>query len=170
VSGSSSEDASSYGFAPLWNDPCSLGDEGVDADHSAPKLPGGRVPGVTDNTQGQAETPIAYTALTTGTAVLDADGAEIGTVEHVLQDSTIDLFDGIAVTTANGLRFVDAGVVGRITTAAVHTTLTAAQAEALPEPEGTEVFDADPDEFGGNGLSAWFGRMFMREHWMRRND
>ncbi|MEY9951006.1 hypothetical protein [Leifsonia sp. EB34] len=116
------------------------------------------------------DTPIAYTALQKGTPVLTADGTEIGTVEHVLQDSTIDLFDGIAVKTTAGLRFVDANLVGRITTGAVQTSLTSDDAAALPEPEGTEVLDADPDEFGGNGLSAWFGRMFMREHWMRRKE
>lgn len=116
------------------------------------------------------DTPIAYTALPKGTPVLTADGSEIGRVEHVLQDSTIDLFDGIAVKTAAGLRFVDANLVGRITTGAVHTSLTDDDAAALPKPEGNEVLDADPEEFGGNGLSAWFGRMFMREHWMRRKE
>ncbi|WP_426516891.1 hypothetical protein ACPPVQ_19140 [Diaminobutyricibacter sp. McL0618] len=116
------------------------------------------------------ETPIAYTALDKGVPVLAADGTEIGTVEHVLQDSSIDLFDGIAVKTHAGLRFVSANVVGTITTAAVHTNLTDADTAALPKPQGTEVLDADPSEFQGNGLSAWFGRMFMREHWMRNKE
>ncbi len=116
------------------------------------------------------ETPVAYTALDKGTPVLAADGSEIGTVEHVLQDSSIDLFDGLAVKTHAGLRFVSADVVGRITTAAVHTTLTDADVAALPEPQGTEVLDADPSEYQGNGLSAWWGRMFMREHWMREKE
>lgn len=116
------------------------------------------------------DTPIAYTALPNGTPVFTSDGIEIGRVEHVLQDSSLDLFDGLAVTTDKGLRFVDANRVGRITAAAVETTLTDEEARALPEPQGTEVLDADPDQYGGNGLSAWFGRMFMREHWMRRKD
>lgn len=116
------------------------------------------------------DTPIAYTALRNGTPVFTSDGMEIGRVEHVLQDSSLDLFDGLAVRTDNGLRFVDANRVGRITAAAVETTLTGEEARALPEPQGSEVLDADPDEYGGNGLSAWFGRMFMREHWMRRKD
>ena len=116
------------------------------------------------------DTPIAYTALPNGTPVFTSGGIEIGRVEHVLQDPSLDLFDGLAVQTDNGLRFVDADRVGRITAAAVQTTLTDAEASALPEPQGSEVLDADPDEYGGNGLSAWFGRMFMREHWMRRKD
>ncbi|WP_345762441.1 hypothetical protein [Diaminobutyricibacter sp. McL0608] len=116
------------------------------------------------------ETPIAYTALEKGTPVLAADGSEIGKVEHVLQDSSIDLFDGLAVKTAAGLRFVSADVVGRITTAAVQTTLTDDDTADLPKPQGTEVLDADPSEYQGNGLSAWWGRMFMREHWMREKE
>ncbi|GAA1446112.1 hypothetical protein GCM10009617_26870 [Leifsonia poae] len=116
------------------------------------------------------ETTIAYTALAKGTPILTAEGTELGTVEHVLQDPSIDLFDGIAVKTSAGLRFVDADLVGRITTAAVHTTLTVDDAAALPEPQGTEVLDADPNEYEGNGLSAWFGRVFLREHWMRRKN
>ncbi|HEV7185911.1 MAG: hypothetical protein ABI130_12065 [Leifsonia sp.] len=116
------------------------------------------------------DSPIAYTALERGTTVLTADGTTIGTVEHVLQDPSLDLFDGIAVNTDAGLRFVDADLVGRITASAVHTTLTVDDASALPEPQGNEVLEADPAEFEGNGLSAWFGRMFMREHWMRRKE
>lgn len=116
------------------------------------------------------ETPIAYTALQKGTPVFTSDGIEIGRVEHVLQDPSLDLFDGLAVKTGTGLRFVDADRVGGITAAAVQTTLTDEEARSLPEPQGSEVLDADPDEYGGNGLSAWFGRMFLREHWMRRKD
>ncbi len=116
------------------------------------------------------ETPIAYTALEAGTPVLAADGTEVGRVEHVLQDPSIDLFDGLAVKTDAGLRFVDADLVGRITASSVHTTLPSADPSNLPEPEGDEVLDADPGQYDGNGLSAWFGRMFMRPHWMRRKE
>jgi hypothetical protein len=111
--------------------------------------------------------PISYEVLTKGTRVVTAAGTEIGVVEHVLQDSSLDLFDGLAVKTPEGLRFVDAGQVGTITQAAVHTTLTDAQIAGLPKPDGNAVLAADPEEFQGNGLSAWFGRMFMREHWTR---
>jgi hypothetical protein len=103
--------------------------------------------------------------------VLTSSGSEIGAVEHVLQDDSLDLFDGIAVKTAHGLRFVSADSVGSITVGAVHTTVADDQVDALPQPDGTAVLEADPDEFDGNGLSAWFGKMFMREHWTRaKND
>ncbi len=116
------------------------------------------------------DTPIAYTALQKGTPVFTSDGIEIGRVEHVLQDPSLDLFDGLAVKTGKGLRFVDAKRVGRITEASVQTNIADDEVRTLPEPHGSEVLDADPDEYGGNGLSAWFGRMFLREHWMRRKD
>jgi hypothetical protein len=116
------------------------------------------------------EDPIAYTALAKGVALLSASGKEFGRVEHVLQDESLDLFDGIAVKTSGGLRFVDAGQVVSITTSAVTTSLTDDEAANLPAPEGNAVLGADPEEFQGNGLSAWFGRMFMREHWTRNRD
>ena len=107
------------------------------------------------------ETPISYLALTNGTPVLSSTGAEFGTVEHVLQDDALDFFDGLVVTTHEGRRFVDADQVRTITPSRVHTVA------RLPQPDGNAVLEADPTEYDGNGLSAWFGRMFLREHWMR---
>jgi hypothetical protein len=114
--------------------------------------------------------PIAYTALQKGTPVLSASGTEFGSVEHVLADSSLDLFDGLAIKDAEGLRFVDARQVQTITAAAVHTTVTDDQVAALPRPDGNAVLAADPDEYDGNGLSKWFGKMFLREHWTRERD
>jgi hypothetical protein len=114
--------------------------------------------------------PIAYSAVTKGTPVLSASGAEFARVEHVLQDPDLDLFDGIAVRTDEGLRFVDAGQVAGITSGAVQTTIADTETDALPKPDGDPVFDVDPEEYQGNGLSSWFGRMFMREHWTRDRD
>ena len=51
--------------------------------------------------------PISYEALPTGVAVLSSTDTQFGTVEHVLQIPELDLFDGIAVKTKHGLRFVD---------------------------------------------------------------
>ena len=51
--------------------------------------------------------PISYEALSVGTAVLSSTNSQFGTVEHVLQIPELDLFDGIAVKTKHGLRFVD---------------------------------------------------------------
>ena len=118
------------------------------------------------------EVPIAYEALTKGTPVLSSTGTEIGIVEHVLADSSLDLFDGVVVKTPAGLRFVTADQVGRITTTAVHSTVTDADISGLQKPHtGDAVFEADPEQNSGSELNEWFGRHFLREHWTRpRND
>jgi hypothetical protein len=51
--------------------------------------------------------PISYRALAVGTDVMNIDGTSIGTVEHVLQEPDLDLFDGIVIATSAGIRFVD---------------------------------------------------------------
>ncbi|MDQ1552449.1 MAG: hypothetical protein QOD50_1871 [Actinomycetota bacterium] len=118
------------------------------------------------------EAPIAYEALAKGTPVLSSTGTEIGIVEHVLADSSLDLFDGIVVKTHDGLRFVTADQVGLITTTAVHSKVADADIPNLQKPHtGDEVFEADPEQNTGGELNEWFGRHFLREHWTRpRND
>jgi len=117
------------------------------------------------------EVPIAYEALSKGTPVLTSTGTRIGTVEHVLADSSLDLFDGIVVRTAEGLRFVTADQVGLITTAVVHSRVADADVVNLQQPHtGDAVFEADPEQNTGSELNEWFGRHFLREHWTRRKD
>ena len=118
------------------------------------------------------ETPIAYEALTKGTPVLTTTGTNIGIVEHVLADSSLDLFDGIVVKTSEGLRFVTADQVGLITTAAVHSKVADADIPNLQKPHtGDAVYEADPEQNTGGEINEWFGRHFLREHWTRpRND
>ncbi len=114
--------------------------------------------------------PSSYLALAKGTPVLTATGTSIGTVEHVLQDDSLDLFDGIVVKTRDGLRFVDANRVMHITTTEVATSVAADEVASLGKPDGDPLFEADPEQFQEIGLTAWFGRTFMREHWTRNPD
>jgi hypothetical protein len=90
--------------------------------------------------------PISYLALEEGTAVLAADGEEVGHVAHVLADEEEDIFDGIVI--AHGLgrhTFADAEQIGAIHERGVTLTVTAAEAEALPEPaENPAVMQDDP--------------------------
>ena len=109
--------------------------------------------------------PISYLALSVGTAVLSATGAEFGKVAHVLQVPELDVFDGIAVKTAHGLRFVDRDQIADITTTLVRTTLNDEEAAALPAPKGTLVLHPDTARDEGPSLTARFGRLFGREHW-----
>jgi hypothetical protein len=110
--------------------------------------------------------PISYEALAVGTPMLTATDTEFGTVEHVLQDPSLDLFDGIAVKTHHhGRRFVDRDQITDITTTLVRCSITDDQIESLPAPKGSAVLHVDVAHDEGHSLTAWFGRMFGREHW-----
>ena len=113
------------------------------------------------------EEPISYMALVPGTEVCTADGTTIGTVEHVLQEPDLDLFDGIVVAVPRGIRFIDRDRITTITTAKVTTTLTVADAAQLPEPEGNPVYHVNALQDVGPKLTARLGRMFRREHWIK---
>ena len=110
-------------------------------------------------------TPISYLALEVGTAVQSSSGKRIGTVEHVLQIPELDLFDGSAVQTKHGLRFVDRDQVTDMTTTLVRCALTDEEAATLPAPKGALVLHPDTAHDEGPSLTARFGRLFNREHW-----
>ena len=78
----------------------------------------------------------SYLTLEEGATVRAADGTEIGTVRHVLADSSADIFDGLVIDTDDGHRFVDAPEVARITRARVTLSIDAAEAAKLPEHRG----------------------------------
>ena len=109
--------------------------------------------------------PISYLALEVGTPVESSSGHVIGTVAHVLQIPEEDLFDGVVLTTDQGLRFVDRDQIIEITTSSVRCALTDAEARSLPRPEGTPVYHIDAFQDVGPSLSARLGRMFRRAHW-----
>jgi PRC-barrel domain protein len=90
--------------------------------------------------------PVSYLTLEEGTAVFTADGEELGQVAHVLADEENDIFDGIVISHGLGRHtFADAEQVGEIHERGVVLTLTAAEAEALPEPsENPAVMEDDP--------------------------
>jgi len=113
------------------------------------------------------EQPISYLALKVGTPAQSSTGQIFGTVEHVLQVPELDLFDGLVITTENGLRFVARDQILEITTSAVHCALTDDETAQLLPPEGTPVFGVDALQDVGPALMARLGRMFGREHWIR---
>ena len=113
------------------------------------------------------EQAISYAAARHGTPVLTSDGAEIGTLEHVLEVPDLDLFDGIVVATSDGLRFVDADQIELITAARIRTTLDQSQAKRLPAPDGPPVYRVNALEDSGDSLHDRLGRLFRRPHWIR---
>jgi hypothetical protein len=102
--------------------------------------------------------PIAYTALQPGTPVQTIDGHAFATVQAVLVDERVAVFDGILVQTTEGARFVDADQIGSIYTSHVRTTLSADQAANLPHPEESTLVEIKP----GRSMADRLGRMFGR--------
>ena len=92
--------------------------------------------------------PVSYLALAEGTPVFGADGDEVGHVAHVLADEEQDIFDGIVIAHGVGHHsFADAEQVAAIHEHGVTLTITAAEAEALPEPgENPAVMHDDASE------------------------
>ena len=109
--------------------------------------------------------PISYLALAIGTPVVSSSGTEFGKVHHVLQVPELDLFDGISVTTAGGLRFVDRDQITEITTTVVRCQLTDNDVAALPAPDAPPSLEADVARGEGPSLTARLGRLFGRAHW-----
>jgi hypothetical protein len=89
------------------------------------------------------ETRISYQALGKGVPVRASGGEEIGTVEHVLEVPELDVFDGIVLKTAGGLRFADADQVADITDRYVVLNLPAEETERLGRPQAPAVYRAD---------------------------
>jgi hypothetical protein len=116
------------------------------------------------------ETAVSYEGAVLGTPVLTSSGAGIGTLEHVLEVPELDVFDGIVVSTHNGLRFVDADRVTRITRSQIETDLNDEQASQLPAPDGPPVYHVDALQYSGHSLHDYLGRVFGRPHWIRERD
>ena len=110
-------------------------------------------------------TPISYLVLAKGTSVLTAAGRRFGSVEHILQIPSEDLFDGIVVATDDGIRFVDRDQITAITDQAVTCALDDDGVAALPKPEGTPTFTVDASQDTGHDLHDVFGRLFRRGRW-----
>ena len=104
---------------------------------------------------------ISYKLLERGIPVVTADGAEVGTVDRVLDNAREQIFDGIVVRSARGELFVDAPEVARIAERRVTLSIDAAQAEELP------AYEPGPPEFSANTRAGRFGR-FFGGGWKRR--
>jgi hypothetical protein len=113
---------------------------------------------------------ISYQAVPAGVPVLTATGQEIGTLEHVLQIPEEDLFDGLVITTKDGLRFVDADQVQVITASYIRSTLDDDAAAHLPAPDGAPVYHVDALQDTGENLGDRLGRLFRRARWIRDSD
>jgi hypothetical protein len=105
--------------------------------------------------------PISYQALQRGTPVAASDEVELGTVERVIDNAKEHIFDGIVMRTDDGLLWVDAPEVARITERRVTLTLDAAAAkEQLTDyAPGAPEYRAN---VRGGRLSRFFGGGWKR--------
>jgi len=109
--------------------------------------------------------PSSYLVIRPGVAVFSSDRTKVGEVHHVLADFDLDVFDGLLIDTSplrGGMRFADAGQVDQIYERGVVLTLTAVDAERLPEPTDNPgsieihgVEDVDSSEFHEKLRRAW---------------
>ena len=108
---------------------------------------------------------IGYKVLKRGTPVRGSDGVEVGTVRRVQDNAREHIFDGIVIDMPNGRRFVDAPEVARIYERAVLLTITAEDAQELPE-QGSAMA-ARMRNAATVRRAKRMGRS-MRERWDRR--
>jgi hypothetical protein len=105
--------------------------------------------------------PISYQALQRGTPVVSSDTFELGTVERVIDNAKEHIFDGIVMRSDDGLLWVDAPEVARITERLVTLTIDAATAnEQLTDyAPGAPEYRAN---VRGGRLSRFFGGGWKR--------
>jgi uncharacterized protein YrrD len=79
--------------------------------------------------------PVSWLVIEAGWKVVDTAGEEIGTVEEVVGDSGVDIFDGLAVNTGllDRLRYVPSERVQEITEGEVRLSMTADELERMDE-------------------------------------
>jgi uncharacterized protein YrrD len=108
--------------------------------------------------------PASYLTLGDGTAVHASGGEEVGKVAHVLADPDLDVFEGLVMRTGvlpGEHRFVDADQVAEIRERGVELTLSASEAQSLPQPSespaalGVDADDVVRDELHDKLRRAW---------------
>jgi sporulation protein YlmC with PRC-barrel domain len=104
---------------------------------------------------------IHYAAVARGTPVYASDGTQVGTVDKVADNFREHILDGFVIVTNSGdVRFVDAPEVSRTAERGVSLTITPAEVDQLPAPEG------GAGAFSANVRTSRIGRMFGRA-WKR---
>jgi hypothetical protein len=81
--------------------------------------------------------PVSWFLIEAGWTVVDSAGAEIGTVDEVVGDSSDDIFNGLSISTSllGRPRYVPSEQVGEITEGRVHLKLPKDQIGRLAEYE-----------------------------------
>jgi hypothetical protein len=101
--------------------------------------------------------PVSWLMIEPGWKVLAADGSEVGEVDEIAGDSSMDIFDGLAIATSafGKPRYVPAEQVGEMTEGTVRLKLTKEQVDQLGEYlEPATSAEIEPDSKGGLGESV----------------
>ena len=133
--------------------------------------------------------PVSWLLIRPGWKVLSADGHEVGTVDEVAGDESVDIFDGLAVATSalGKPRYVPAEQVAAIEEGAVHLALGEEQVarlreyrepptSAAVEPGGGRVAGAlrglesrvDPPQTRAHSMNLWRRLLFLLRRPFRR--
>jgi hypothetical protein len=100
--------------------------------------------------------PVSWLLIEPGWNVFAADGNKVGEVDEVAGDSSVDIFDGLAIATSafGKPRYVPSEQVAEITEGTVRLSLTRGQVEKLGEyREPATSARIEPDSKGGVGES-----------------
>ena len=93
--------------------------------------------------------PVAWNMIERGWKVVDANGAEIGTVEEVTGDENVDIFDGLAIS---GGKYVPSEQVREIVDGEVRLKASGSQLEDFTEPGVQEQILPES--------APWYRRLF----------
>jgi hypothetical protein len=101
--------------------------------------------------------PVSWLMIEPGWKVLASDGSEVGAIDEVVGDSSVDIFDGLAIATSafGKPRYVPAEQVGEITEGTVRLKLSPEQVERLDEYlEPATSAEIEADNKSGFGASV----------------
>ena len=104
--------------------------------------------------------PVSWLMIRPGWKVVAADGSEVGEVDEVAGDDTVDIFDGLAVATSalGKPRYVRSEQVGTITDGVVNLTITPDEVAGLEEYlEPATSAEIEADNKGGLGEAIGAG-------------
>jgi len=101
--------------------------------------------------------PVSWLMIETGWKVIASDGSEVGQVDEIAGDSSLDIFDGLAIATSafGKPRYVPAEQVAEITEGTVRLKLTKDQVDQLGEYlEPATSAEIEGDNRAGLGASV----------------
>jgi hypothetical protein len=91
--------------------------------------------------------PVSWLVIEKGWTVVSADGREVGHVDEIVGDSSLDIFNGLAISTGllSASRYVPAERVAEITEERIQLDLREAEIDDLPKHEAPPSAEIRPE-------------------------